>query len=64
MLVHIHQGGTINTYCGQSLTGTRTVGWESAHRATCDDCLGHFISAPAPSRPLPVRWASLALDQV
>jgi len=49
MEIHIHQGGTTNTYCGQPLAlnaRVTNVSWEQADLSNCDDCLGHFISAP------------------
>lgn len=43
MSIHIHQGGTVRTYCGLPLiVNMRSVGWESAHRATCPDCEAAF----------------------
>ena len=52
-MIHIHQGGTTRTYCGQPLRlddEHTNVSWEQADLCNCDDCLGSFISAPAPRR--------------
>ena len=35
---HIHQGGTLNTYCGAPLAHG-DVGWQEADKATCATCL-------------------------
>jgi len=51
MEIHIMQGGTTNTFCGQPLRlddEVSNVQWPQAAEANCDDCLGSFISAPAP----------------
>lgn len=41
--VHIHQGGTTGTYCGEQLRpGVAAVAWEQASSATCPDCLAYF----------------------
>lgn len=41
-VLHIHQGGTTNTYCGQPLEFGCAVSWEDARRATCSGCRSHF----------------------
>lgn len=41
--VHVHQGGTTGTYCGEQLRpGVAAVAWERASSATCPACLAHF----------------------
>lgn len=45
--MHIHQGGTLNTYCGQPLTLGTNLSWADAHKATCLDC--HKAYFPAQS---------------
>lgn len=44
-VVHIHQGGTVKTYCGrmvERLYARRTVSWEDADQATCLPCQVKF----------------------
>jgi hypothetical protein len=40
-LVHIHQGGTVNTYCGKPVR-VGDVSWEQASKSNCPTCSGHF----------------------
>ena len=37
-MIHIHQGGTHNAYCGEPLGIGNAVGWEAAGFATCPGC--------------------------
>ncbi len=41
-MIHIHQGGTHNAYCGEPLGIGNAVGWEAAGFATCPGCLVAF----------------------
>ncbi|HXJ63024.1 MAG TPA: hypothetical protein VNN79_04645 [Actinomycetota bacterium] len=44
-VVHIHQGGTVKTYCGRPVERPdvkRTVSWEQAGEATCFTCQVRF----------------------
>lgn len=50
--VHIHQGGTTNTYCGEPLrldASVTNVSWEQAAEATCYECHAAFF---------PAQWAA------
>lgn len=42
--VHIHQGGTLRTYCGLRVSRATggLVAWEQAHDATCSRCIRAF----------------------
>ena len=41
--IHIHQGGTVKTYCGRTIVHIhRVVGWEDAAEATCLGCSARF----------------------
>jgi hypothetical protein len=44
-MVHIHQGGTLQTYCSQPLrldAVETNVSWEQAHLSTCPTCSAVF----------------------
>jgi len=49
--MHIHQGGTLNTYCGEPLTLATNVSWEQAEEATCSGCHAAFF---------PQQWLTTA----
>lgn len=57
-LVHLHQGGTVNTYCGEALTLGTAVSWEVAHEATCLACHREFFPAQSAARAHAEREAS------
>jgi hypothetical protein len=40
--VHVHQGGTVLTYCGLRTEGRVIVAWESASKSDCPGCRAHF----------------------
>lgn len=40
-MVHIHQSGTLVTYCGLPVQSADTA-WEGAHQAECPTCKSHF----------------------
>lgn len=44
-MIHIHQGGTMQTYCGQPLSLPGNVSWEQASLATCRPCVATFGGA-------------------
>lgn len=46
--VHIHQGGTLRTYCGLGVSRATggLVAWEQAHAATCIRCLAAWDNGP------------------
>lgn len=47
-MIHIHQGGTTNAYCGIVLCGRHTfVAWEDAAQSTCTGCSAHFVPVSA-----------------
>jgi hypothetical protein len=58
--VHIHQGGTLRTYCGLGVSRATggLVAWEQADDATCVRCLdawlpvGNDIAAHGSAVPL------------
>lgn len=41
-MIHIHQGGTMQTYCGEPLA-LPNVSWEQAAESDCDPCKSHFL---------------------
>jgi len=49
--MHIHQGGTLNTYCGEPLRLDSNISWEQAEEATCEACHAAFF---------PAQWAATA----
>ena len=44
MEVHIHQGGTTVTYCGQDVAAT-DVSWDRAEWSNCFSCIREFFPA-------------------
>jgi hypothetical protein len=56
--MHIHQGGTLNTYCGEALTLQTNVSWEQAEQSTCIGCLNAFFPAQHAAREHSEREAA------
>lgn len=50
--IHIHQGGTQQTYCGIDLPTTATVvAWEDSDQTTCAKCGSYFTDSPTKVEP-------------
>lgn len=41
-MIHIHQGGTLRTYCGAPLDARTNVQWPNWDEASCPRCVEIF----------------------